>query len=60
MPPEITPREAVTRALAAMEIAESCSHPDIRESFTSLAENWLEQAGELSREDDNAAEQPAI
>jgi hypothetical protein len=47
--PELTPRDAVTRAMAAMEIAESCTHPQIRSSFTSLAESWLMQAGEAAR-----------
>jgi hypothetical protein len=47
--PELTPRDAVTRAMAAMEIAESCNHPEIRSSFESLAENWLEQAEEAGR-----------
>jgi hypothetical protein len=61
--PQITTRDAVTRALAAMEIAESCSHPQIRTSFTTLAENWLQQAEELGRggppeEAAGAAEQP--
>ncbi|HEX6860625.1 MAG TPA: hypothetical protein VF138_10560 [Caulobacteraceae bacterium] len=48
--PQLTTRDAVTRAMAAMEIAESCSHPEIRSSFTSLAEDWLEQAAELAGE----------
>lgn len=47
--PQITTRDAVTRALAAMEIAESCSHPEIRNSFTSLAESWLEHAADSER-----------
>jgi hypothetical protein len=45
--PQITTRDAVVRALAAMEIAESCSHPEIRSAFTDLAENWLARASEL-------------
>ena len=48
--PQITTRDAVTRALAAMEIAESCTHPQIRTSFTALAETWLQQAGEAEQE----------
>jgi hypothetical protein len=54
--PEITTRDAVTRALAAMEIAESCSHPEIRTSFTTLAEAWLEQAEEAARNAEVRAE----
>ena len=45
--PNITTRDAVIRAMAAMEIAESCSHPEIRSSFTDLAESWLAHASEL-------------
>ena len=48
--PQITTRDAVNRALAAMEIAESCSHPEIRSAFTELAETWLQQAAEVERE----------
>ena len=44
MPQQLTPRDAVTRAMAAMEIAESCTEPRIRSSFTNLAEDWLTQA----------------
>ncbi|MGE5566025.1 MAG: hypothetical protein ACM3YN_07725 [Parcubacteria group bacterium] len=47
--PDLTPRDAVTRAMAAMEIAESCTHPQIRESFTNLAGDWLKRAGEAAR-----------
>lgn len=48
--PDLTPRDAVTRAMAAMEIAESCTHPEIRESFTNLAGDWLQRAGEAARQ----------
>ena len=48
--PQITTRDAVMRAMAAMEIAESCSHPEIRNSFTDLAENWLRHASETEHE----------
>ena len=48
--PQITTRDAVIRAMAAMEIAESCSHPEIRSAFTELAETWLQQAAEVERE----------
>ena len=48
--PQITTRDAVIRAMAAMEIAESCSHPEIRSAFTDLAETWLQQAAEVERE----------
>ena len=48
--PQITARDAVIRAMAAMEIAESCSHPEIRSAFTDLAETWLQQAAEVERE----------
>jgi len=54
--PELTTRDAVTRAMAAMEIAESCTHPEIRESFTNLAQSWLERAGEAAQD---RAEPPA-
>jgi hypothetical protein len=50
--PELTPRDAVTRAMAAMEIAESCTHPEIRESFTNLAGDWLQRAGEAAQQAD--------
>jgi hypothetical protein len=39
------PQDYVLRALAAAEIAESCTEPRIRESFFALAEGWLTQAG---------------
>lgn len=58
MPPEINTREAVNRALAAMEIAESCPHPDIRSSFTELAGVWLERAEAAAR--DNGAGQDGL
>ena len=48
--PQITTRDAVMRAMAAMEIAESCSHPEIRSSFTDLAESWLAHASELEQQ----------
>ena len=56
--PHITTRDAVIRAMNAMEIAESCSHPDIRSAFTDLAETWLAHAAELERApfDDAAGE----
>jgi hypothetical protein len=52
--PELTTRDAVTRAMAAMEIAESCTHPEIRESFTNLAQTWLQQASEAAGGDSSA------
>ena len=36
--------------MAAMEIAESCSNPEIRNAFTDLAESWLQHASEVERE----------
>ena len=48
--PQITTRDAVIRAMSAMEIAESCSHPEIRSAFTDLAETWLQRAAEVERE----------
>lgn len=54
--PELTTRDAVARAMAAMEIAESCTHPQIRESFTNLAGDWLEQAGTAARREDAGPE----
>jgi len=47
--PQITARDAVTRAMAAMEIAESCTHPEIRSSFTNLAETWLNTATQAAQ-----------
>ena len=44
MPAEMTPRDAVNRALAAMEIAESCLDPTLRNAFTELAGTWLREA----------------
>jgi hypothetical protein len=59
--PQITTRDAVNRALAAMEIADSCSHPRIRHSFTALAESWLQQASESEHGPaDEASEQPTL
>ncbi|HYG25524.1 MAG TPA: hypothetical protein VD906_01310 [Caulobacteraceae bacterium] len=49
MPQQLTPRDAVTRAMAAMEIAETCTEPRIRSSFTNLAEEWLTQAEEIGQ-----------
>ena len=48
--PQITARDAVIRAMAAMEIAESCSNPEIRSAFTDLAETWLAHASEVESE----------
>ena len=48
--PQLTTRDAVTRALAAMEIADSCTHPEIRASFTGLAETWLRRAEDAEQE----------
>lgn len=42
----------VLRAMAASEIAASCSEPGIRRSFEALTERWLveaERAGEAAR-----------
>jgi hypothetical protein len=39
-------REYVLRALAASEIAETTTRPDLRESFNQLTETWLEKAVE--------------
>jgi hypothetical protein len=38
------PREYVLRALAASEIAESATRPDLKRSFNQLVETWLEKA----------------
>lgn len=48
----LTSREFVLRALAAAEIAESCTRPDLRQSFFDLSEEWLSRAG-------GAADEPA-
>ncbi|HEY8572779.1 hypothetical protein [Phenylobacterium sp.] len=48
--PEV--HDFVLRALAASEIAESCSQPAIKQSFVSLTARWLaeaERAGEQAR-----------
>lgn len=44
-PTETSAQDFVLRALAASEIAESCTEPRIRESFFALAEGWLKEAG---------------
>jgi hypothetical protein len=44
MPEPVTPKGYVLRALAASEIAESCTEPAIRESFFELAAAWLSEA----------------
>jgi hypothetical protein len=44
-PTEASAQDFVLRALAASEIAESCTEPRIRESFFALAEGWLKAAG---------------
>lgn len=44
-PTEASAQDFVLRALAASEIAESCTEPRIRESFFALAEGWLKEAG---------------
>lgn len=41
---ETSTRELVLRALAAAEIAESCSDADLQRSFYDLAEHWLASA----------------
>ena len=57
--PQITTRDAVIRAMNAMEIAESCSHPEIRSAFTDLAESWLRHAAESEHGDEiPAADEP--
>ena len=38
-------QDYVLRALAASEIAESCTEPNIRQRFFALAEDWLMAAG---------------
>jgi hypothetical protein len=42
---EASAQDYVLRALAASEIAESCTEPKIRQSFYALAEGWLRAAG---------------
>ena len=41
----LTSRDFVLRALAAAEIAEGCTRPDLRQSFFDLSEQWLSCAG---------------
>jgi hypothetical protein len=41
--PEST-RECILRALSAAEIAEDTYHPELRRSFSGLAEKWLIRA----------------
>lgn len=44
-PADGSSQDFVLRALAASEIAESCTEPRIRQSFFALAEDWLRAAG---------------
>jgi hypothetical protein len=39
-------RDLVLRALAASEIADSCTEPRLRAAFTDLAAEWLTRASE--------------
>jgi hypothetical protein len=41
--PETT-RECILRALSAAEIADDTYHPELRRSFSELAETWLLRA----------------
>lgn len=50
-----TSQDFVLRALAASEIAESCTEPRIRESFFALAEDWLREAGRAEAPEASAA-----
>ena len=43
-------REYVLRALAAAEIAESTTRPDLRQAFTQLTETWLERDSDAADE----------
>jgi hypothetical protein len=45
-------REFVLRALAASEIAESTTRPDLRQAFTQLTETWLERAADAGAADE--------
>ena len=49
--PETT-RECILRALSAAEIAETTYHPELRQSFSSLAETWLIRAARSCLEDE--------
>ena len=42
--------ECVARALAATEMGETCTEPQLRASFFALAERWLDQAERLDEE----------
>ncbi|MCR5876747.1 hypothetical protein LRS10_22865 [Phenylobacterium sp. J426] len=39
-----TAKELVLRALVAAEIAESCTHSELRRQFYALSELWLDRA----------------
>jgi hypothetical protein len=43
-------RDYVLRALAAAEIAESATRPDLRRAFTELTETWLECAAQAGND----------
>ena len=51
--PEST-RECILRALSAAEIAETTYRPDLRRSFSELAETWLIRAARSCLEDEAA------
>ena len=49
--PEST-RECILRALSAAEIAETTYRPDLRRSFSDLAETWLVRAAKSCFDDE--------
>jgi hypothetical protein len=52
--PEST-RECILRALSAAEIAETTYRPDLRRSFSELAETWLIRAAKSCFDEDAPA-----
>lgn len=44
-------KEFVLRALAASEIAASCTEPELQASFFTLAEHWLREAEDPEHEE---------
>lgn len=54
MPESDPTREYVLRAMAASEIAETTTRPDLRESFNQLTQTWLEKAEEAGSQGGDA------
>ena len=50
-------RECILRALSAAEIAETTYRPDLRRSFSELAQTWLVRAAQSCFDDEAPAAQ---